>query len=289
MSSVFQNQLLKVEKGLLVGCLEKRGRLAGGSRSGQRGRRRRGEWQVRLGERREEKESDEKGDRWEEVKEGGDTGKSFISCTGFASHGMICNWRYQSHPTFCLACTTALQKSCACRWWHSSHIWLWTTYSTTNTCCRMVEFNTWWARGGGGGEKNLSKDSCLTTQVYLIFYPELHQWCLTEEGTWTVKSYQSCTEQHILSSAGPEFISRIHPPLSFPIIRQTSFCTVSLTLTLLEWGSVHTKPASTRWTLFRPFSFFRQIASSSRDSRAHDTHAEGGWRYLRNQLFVLEQ
>lgn len=30
MSSVFQNQLLKVEKGLLVGCLEKRGRLAGG-------------------------------------------------------------------------------------------------------------------------------------------------------------------------------------------------------------------------------------------------------------------
>lgn len=62
MSSVFQNQLLKVEKGLLVSCLEKRGRLAGGSRSGQRGRRR-GEGQVRLGERREEKESDEKGDR----------------------------------------------------------------------------------------------------------------------------------------------------------------------------------------------------------------------------------
>lgn len=30
MSSVFQNQLLKVEKGLLVSCLEKRGRLAGG-------------------------------------------------------------------------------------------------------------------------------------------------------------------------------------------------------------------------------------------------------------------
>ena len=166
MSSVLQNQLLKVEKCLLVSCLEKRGRLAGGGGSGsrQRGGWRRVKWgegqvrleerreekesngvrdrsdwkrggwrrvkwgegQVRLEERREEKESNgvrdrsdwkregwrrvkwgegqvrleerksqmekrQKGDRWEEVKEGGDTGRSFIPCTGFASHEMICN------------------------------------------------------------------------------------------------------------------------------------------------------------------------------------------------------
>ena len=94
MSSVLQNQLLKVEKGLLVSCLEKRGRLAGGSGSCQRGRRRRVKWgegQVRLEERRSQMEKRQKGDRWEEVKEGGNTGRSFISCTGFASHEMICN------------------------------------------------------------------------------------------------------------------------------------------------------------------------------------------------------
>ena len=81
----------------------------------------------------ERKEKRREGVRWKkrtqgtggvEGREGGDTGRNFIVCTGFASHGMICNLRYQSHPTFCLACTTALQKSCACRWWHSSHIWL---------------------------------------------------------------------------------------------------------------------------------------------------------------------
>ena len=36
-------------------------------------------------------EKRQKEDRWKEVKEGGDTGRSFIPCTGFASHEMICN------------------------------------------------------------------------------------------------------------------------------------------------------------------------------------------------------
>ena len=61
---------------------------------------------------------------------------------------------------------------------------------------------------------------------------------------------------------------------------RTSFWIVSLTLTLLECGSVQTKPASTRWILESPFSLLRQTASSSRDSRVQDTQLAGGWRYL---------
>jgi hypothetical protein len=54
----------------------------------------------------------------------------------------------------------------------------------------------------------------------------------------------------------------------------------SLTLSLFEWGSVHTNPASINLTLFNPFNFFKQRARSSRDSRAHCTHSAGGWKYL---------
>ena len=60
----------------------------------------------------------------------------------------------------------------------------------------------------------------------------------------------------------------------------TSFWIVSFTLTLFECGSVQTNPASTRWTLFSPFSLLRQMASSSLDSRLQDTQPDGGWRYL---------
>ena len=136
---------------------------------------------------------------------------------------------------------------------------------------------------GEGGTNKLLKS-------FFKFYPELHQLCLTEEGNvarWTVtlaSKLVQVTKYFELSRA------KIHlflypPPPSLPTIQHTSFCTVSLTLTLLEWGSVHTKPASTRWTLFRPFSLFRQMASSSRDSRVHETHAEGGWRYLGEPMF----
>lgn len=44
--------------------------------------------------------------------------------------------------TFCLTWTTAFQKSLASTRWQSSHIWFWTTNSTTNTCCKMAPFNT---------------------------------------------------------------------------------------------------------------------------------------------------
>ena len=60
----------------------------------------------------------------------------------------------------------------------------------------------------------------------------------------------------------------------------TSFCTVSFTLILFECGSVQTNPASTRCTLLSPLSFFRHRLRSSRDSNTHDTHAEGGCKYL---------
>lgn len=52
------------------------------------------------------------------------------------------------------------------------------------------------------------------------------------------------------------------------------------TFILFECGSVHTKLASTSFTLLRPFSFFKQRDRSSRDSRAHGTHSDGGCRYL---------
>ena len=105
MSSVLQNQLLKVEKGLLVCCLGGRGRLAGGSGRGQiwkkeksqMEKRSKGSNGVRDGSDWEREEKGREGVRWkkrrkgtggEEGREGGDTGRS---CTGFASHGMICN------------------------------------------------------------------------------------------------------------------------------------------------------------------------------------------------------
>lgn len=45
--------------------------------------------------------------------------------------------------TFCLTWATAFQKSLASTRWQSSHIWYWTTNSTTNTCCKMAPFITW--------------------------------------------------------------------------------------------------------------------------------------------------
>lgn len=49
---------------------------------------------------------------------------------------------FASRLTFCLTWTTAFQKSLASTRWQSSHIWFWTTNSTTNTCCKMAPFNT---------------------------------------------------------------------------------------------------------------------------------------------------
>ena len=61
---------------------------------------------------------------------------------------------------------------------------------------------------------------------------------------------------------------------------RTSAWMVSLTLILLEWGSVHTKPASIKRTRFSPFSLAKQSPKSSLDSREHLIHCSGGWRYL---------
>ena len=58
---------------------------------------------------------------------------------------------------------------------------------------------------------------------------------------------------------------------------RTSFCTVSFTLIRFEWGSVHTKPASTSLTRLSPFTCFRQIAKSSPDSRW--AWVQGGLKY----------
>ena len=43
-----------------------------------------------------------------------------------------------------------------------------------------------------------------------------------------------------------------------------------------EWGSVQIKCASVNRTLFNPFSFFKQIASSSCDSGLAIVHVKGG-------------
>lgn len=58
----------------------------------------------------------------------------------------------------------------------------------------------------------------------------------------------------------------------------TSFWIVSLTRNLFEWGSVQMNPASIRRTLFSPFSFFRQMAKSSRDSGRAIVQVVGGDR-----------
>ena len=55
---------------------------------------------------------------------------------------------------------------------------------------------------------------------------------------------------------------------------------VSFTFSRLLCGSVQTNVASISFTLARFFSFFRQSAISSRDSRAQLTHCWGGLRYL---------
>lgn len=52
------------------------------------------------------------------------------------------------------------------------------------------------------------------------------------------------------------------------------------TFNLLEWGSVHTKPASINFTSFNPFNFFKHSDKSSLDSNAAGIHSAGGWRYL---------
>ena len=67
----------------------------------------------------------------------------------------------------------------------------------------------------------------------------------------------------------------------------TSFCTVSLTRSLLLCGSVHTKLASIRRTDLRPRSFFKQIARSSRLSSSAITHVLGGFKYLSQFLQKL--
>lgn len=64
---------------------------------------------------------------------------------------------------------------------------------------------------------------------------------------------------------------------------KTSLWTVSLTLIRLECGSVQMNPASTNFTSFNPFNFFKHNANNSLDSNEHWTHSDGGWRY-RSQL-----
>lgn len=66
----------------------------------------------------------------------------------------------------------------------------------------------------------------------------------------------------------------------------TSFCIVSFTFIRFECGSVHMKPASMSRTFERPFSFFRQMASSSRDSGSAIVHVVGG---LRNRSQFLQK
>ena len=68
---------------------------------------------------------------------------------------------------------------------------------------------------------------------------------------------------------------------------KTSFCTVSLTRSLLLCGSVHTKCASIRRTDLRPRSFFKQMARSSRLSSSAMTHVLGGFKYLSQFLQKL--
>ena len=58
----------------------------------------------------------------------------------------------------------------------------------------------------------------------------------------------------------------------------TSFWMVTLIFSRREWGSVQMKPASTSFTLDRPFTFFMQKVSSSLDSISARTQALGGWR-----------
>jgi len=58
------------------------------------------------------------------------------------------------------------------------------------------------------------------------------------------------------------------------VLFMTSFWTVSLTLILLEWGSVHTNPASMSFTLLSPFINLRQMERSSGDSSS--TCLQGG-------------
>mmetsp|Transcript_9116 Transcript_9116/g.31433 ORF Transcript_9116/g.31433 Transcript_9116/m.31433 type:complete len:208 (+) Transcript_9116:2403-3026(+) len=59
-----------------------------------------------------------------------------------------------------------------------------------------------------------------------------------------------------------------------------SFCIVSLTLSLLEWGSVQINDASTSLILFRPLVLLMQNVSSSLDSSAAVTQCFGGCKYL---------
>jgi hypothetical protein len=78
------------------------------------------------------------------------------------------------------------------------------------------------------------------------------------------------------------------PKLNYPSIHPNTstnqptpgapFCTVNLILMRRECGSVHTKLASTSFTLLMPLIFLRHSASSWRDSSSQCTH--GGRKYL---------
>ena len=74
-----------------------------------------------------------------------------------------------------------------------------------------------------------------------------------------------------LDTIGTRIHAEIEPQL-------TSFCTVSLVLMRLEWGSVHTNAASTSLTLFNPRKRLMHTVRSSRDSHAHAIHVRGGCR-----------
>ena len=83
---------------------------------------------------------------------------------------MLCKWK--RNCTFCLICTTALQKSFASTRWQSSHMFEWTVNSTTNTCCNTAPFKTYKRAiiSLSAAQHKPCSGSCLSFDNLLQFY-----------------------------------------------------------------------------------------------------------------------
>ncbi|KAF4517491.1 hypothetical protein B566_EDAN004530 [Ephemera danica] len=137
--------------------------------------------------------------------------------------------------------------------------------------------------------QNTLPDTSATAKESKVFL--FSAFCLT--WTWNKKSYMRHSmleKSDILTAAFQKSLasvrwhaSHICPAIVYSTTNTccrmappiTSPCTVSLTLIRFECGSVHTNPASTNFTRFRPFNLDMHSDSNSFDSNGHVTHSAG--------------
>ena len=177
--------------------------------------------------------------------------------------------------TFCLICTTALQKSLASTRWQSSHMLLLMVNSTTNTCWSTAPFIT-----------------CTQLPVQMLMEKNLNS-----AMTWffrfnKAENYLYCKISQYYLLLNCQFYFDPHWVRFSPYksgIHQSNLCFAknveqfSLRSPEQSIKLYHLHRSLSSWpTLLIPLSFFRQIERSSLDSSWAATHVLGGCKYLQS-------